>query len=148
MQVITHKCSIEFGHAEVYVNGMHTDLDSPPNSSMHMFKRAGSNTPSVRKKHLESTSPEMAQALAEAASQVSAIVRGITLHSTTASTSTGASPAKQIQNRSKCYKQLVDLKSLWSQGLITDEDYAQEKDAIRGLLKNCAHTYYKKLNRH
>ena len=30
--------------SEVYANGMHTDLDNPPNNSM--FKRAGPSTPS------------------------------------------------------------------------------------------------------
>ena len=49
----------------LYANGMHTDLDKPPNNSM--FKKAGSNTPSAKKKQSDSTSPEMAQALTQAA---------------------------------------------------------------------------------
>ena len=101
--------------SELYANGMHTDLDTPPNNSM--FKRAGSTTPAIKKKQTESTSPEMAEALTQAASQVSsAIVAAFTPRSVVPSTSSGtsASPAKVIENRSRCYKQLNDLQSLIS----------------------------------
>lgn len=120
--------------SEMYANGMHTDLENPPNNSM--FKRAGSSTPSTKKKQSDSTSPEMAQALTQAASQVSsAIVAAFSPKSNTLSTSSGISPAKVIENRSRCYKQLGDLHSLRSQGLLSEEDYVREKDAITGLLK-------------
>ena len=122
--------------SEVYANGMHTDLDSPPTNSM--FKRAGSGTgtPSTKKKQTDSTSPEMAEALTQAASEVSsAIVAAFTPKSAVPSTSTCVSPAKVIENRSRCYKQLSDLQSLRSQGLLSEEEYVREKDAIMGLLK-------------
>ena len=122
--------------SELHANGMHTDLDTPPSNSM--FKRAGSSTPTTNKKQTDSTSPEMAEALTQAATQVSsAIVAAFTPRSTIPSTSSGtsASPAKVIENRSRCYKQLGDLQSLKSQGLLSEEDYAREKDAIMGLLK-------------
>ena len=51
---------------------MHTDLDKPPNNSL--FKRAGANTPSTKNKQSDSTSPEMAQALTQAATQVSSAI--------------------------------------------------------------------------
>lgn len=41
--------------------------------------------------------------------------------------STGISLAKIIENRSKCYWQLSDLKGLKSQCLLTEEDYVHEK---------------------
>ena len=123
--------------SELHVNGMHTDLDKPPNNSM--FKRAGSNTPSTKKKQSDSSSPEMAQALTQAATQVSsAIVAAFTPQSVSSGPSTsqtGISPAKIIENRSKCYRQLTDLQNLRSQGLLSDEDYFREKDAIMGILK-------------
>ncbi len=127
--------------SELHANGMHTDLDKPPNNSM--FKRAGANTPSTKKKQSDSTSPEMAQALTQAATQVSsAIVAAFTPQSAAvsggprASTSqTGISPAKIIDNRSKCYRQLTDLQNLLSEGLLSDEDYSREKEAIMGILK-------------
>ena len=59
--------------SELYANGMHTDLDTPPNNSM--FKRAtGLSTPTTKKKQAESTSPEMAEAITQAASQISSAI--------------------------------------------------------------------------
>lgn len=123
--------------SELHANGMHTDLDKPPNNSM--FKKAGSSTPSAKKKQSDSTSPEMAQALTQAATQVSsAIVAAFTPRSVPSGPSTsqtGISPAKIIENRSKCYRQLTELQNLRSQGLLSDEDYSHEKDAIMAILK-------------
>ena len=61
----------------------------------------------------------MAQALTQAATQVSsAIVAACSPKPTTPGISTtGISPAKVIESRSKCYKQLGDLQNLRSQGL-------------------------------
>ena len=109
---------------------MHTDLDNHPSSSM--FKRVGSDTPSTKKKQSDSTSPEMAQVLTHAVSQVSsAIVAAFTPKSITPSTSggTGSSPARVIENCSKCYRQLTDLQNLKSQGLLSEEDYVREEYA-------------------
>ena len=123
--------------SELHANGMHTDLDKPPNNSM--LKRAGSNTPSTNKKQSDSTNPEMAQALTQTDNQVSsAIVTAFTPQSTSncpSTSQTGISAAKVIENRSKCYRQLTDLQNLRSQGLLGEEDYFHEKDAIMGILK-------------
>ena len=81
----------------------------------------------------------MAQALTQAATQVSsAIVAAFTPRSVPSGSSTsqtGISPAKIIENRSKCYRQLTELQNLRSQGLLSDEDYSHEKDAIMAILK-------------
>ena len=45
------------------------------------------------------------------------------------------SPAKIIENRSKCYWQLSELRNLKDEGLISDEDYDHERGAIMGMLK-------------
>lgn len=117
--------------SEMYANGMHTDLDSPPTNSM--FKRAGSGTPISKKKN---DSPEMAQALTHAATQVSsAITAALTPKSSASSSSTGVSPARAIESRSKCYRQLGELQNLKLQGLLNEEDYDCERAAIMGLLK-------------
>ena len=119
--------------SEVYANGMHTDLDNPPNNSM--FNLSGSNTPSTKKRS-NSTSPEVAQALSQAATQVSsAIVAAFTPKASTTNCSGGMSPAKIFEGRSKCYKQLADLQLLKSQGLLDELEYASEKDAIMVMLK-------------
>lgn len=118
--------------SELHGNGMYTDLDNPPNNSM--FKRAGVNTPSTKKPK----NAEITHAFTEAATQVSsAIVSALTPRSATdrPNTSTGINPAKIIDNRSKCYRQLSDIQSLKSQGLLSEEDYLREKEAIMVILK-------------
>ena len=82
----------------------------------------------------------MAQALTQAATQVSSatcIVAAFTPQPASSGPSTpqtGISPAKIIENRSKCYRQFTDLQNLKSQGLLRDEDYFREKDAIMEIL--------------
>ena len=51
------------------------------------------------------------------------------------SSSCGTSPARLIDNRSKCYKQLADLNSLKQSGLLSDAEYASEREAVMGVLK-------------
>ena len=45
------------------------------------------------------------------------------------------SPAKIIDNRSKCYRQLSELRNLKDEGLISGEDYDHERSAIMSMLK-------------
>lgn len=118
--------------SELHANGMYTDLDNPPNNSM--FKRAGATTPVTKKPN----NSEFTHAVSAAATQVStAIVSALTPKSTTErpSASTGISPARIIDNRSKCYRQLSDLQNLKSQGVLSEEDYLREKEAILVILK-------------
>ena len=123
--------------AEMKCSGTYSDLENPPAHSM--FKRAGTTTPSTTpstKKNVDSSGPEMAQALTQAASQVSAaIVAACPRPKECAQPSNFSSPAKVIENRSKCYKQLGELKNLMMQELLGEEDYEREKNAILQLLK-------------
>ena len=48
----------------------------------------------------------------------------------------GDSPAKIIDNRSKCYKQLGELRNLKESGILSDAEYATERAAIMSTLKN------------
>lgn len=48
---------------------------------------------------------------------------------------TAISPAKAIDNRSKCYKQLSDLKNLLESGVLSEQEYSGEKATIMGVLK-------------
>ena len=52
-----------------------------------------------------------------------------------ASTKPSLSPAKIIDNRSKCYRQLSELRNLKDEGLISDKDYDHERSAIMGMLR-------------
>ena len=54
---------------------------------------------------------------------------------TSSSSTIGTSPAKLIDNRSKCYKQLADLNNLKQSGLLSDSEYASEREAIMSTLK-------------
>ena len=49
--------------------------------------------------------------------------------------STSSSPAKMIDSRAKLYKQLSELQNLRSTGILTDAEYATEKETIMDLLK-------------
>ena len=47
------------------------------------------------------------------------------------------SPVRQIvDNRSKCYKQLSELKNLEDTGVLTSEEYVLEKEAVMATLKS------------
>lgn len=78
----------------------------------------------------------MAEALTQAASQVSAaIVAACPPKPREIFQALSFSPAKVIEKRSKCYKQLGELQNLKLQGLLSDDDYDREKDAILQLKK-------------
>ena len=53
----------------------------------------------------------------------------------TLTSSLGTSPAKVIDNRSKCYKQLTDLGNLKESGVLSEAEYASEREAIMSVLK-------------
>lgn len=53
----------------------------------------------------------------------------------TTSKSSITSPAKLIENHSKVYKQLSELKVLKSNGVLNDEEYTTEKATTMDLLK-------------
>ena len=46
-----------------------------------------------------------------------------------------SSPAKSIDNRSKCYKQLNELNGLKMAGVLSPEEFDTEKEAIMSVLK-------------
>ena len=47
----------------------------------------------------------------------------------------GHSPSKMIDSRSKCYKQLSDLNNLKLSGVLTDDEYAKEKESVLSMLR-------------
>ena len=47
----------------------------------------------------------------------------------------GTSPAKLIDNRTKCYKQLSELNNLKQSGLLSKEEYHAEREAVMEILK-------------
>ena len=98
---------------EMIGGDLHSSLETPPNTSM--FIRAGGGTPSRKK-----SDQSVTQALTLIANQVSSLVydAGQSRPGTRRSpTTVSGSPAKMIENRSKCYHQLKELQDLKSAGV-------------------------------
>lgn len=110
--------------SEMHIGGVHSSLDNPPNSTM--FHRAGSGGP--RKKNHTS---EIASAIG---SLTNALSPKLVTPSSGSTSGSACSPAKLIDNRGKCYKQLSELKSLFESGVLTEE-YTSERSVILGMLK-------------
>ena len=108
--------------AEMVHGGLHSSMEEPPTSTM--FVRCGKGTKSKRQSGLDNT---LSQAITQLASALSP-------QSSRVSTPIGTSPAKLIDSRSKCYKQLVDLNNLKLSGILDDEEYTQERQTIMKML--------------
>ncbi len=91
-----------------------------------MFARAGGGTPSRK------SNQGVAAALTGVANQLSGALSPVP---TSNPSTLGTSPAKIIENRSKCYKQLSELNNLKTTGVLTEEEYQVEKDAVMTTLK-------------
>ena len=106
--------------------GLHPSLDEPPTS---MFARAGGGQ-ATKKPSVSTNDRPLSQAISQLAAAISPSSshpgRGATL---------GTSPAKLIDNRTKCYKQLSELSNLKQSGLLNNEEYYAEREAIMEVLK-------------
>ena len=114
-------------------SGMHSSQEEPPNTTM--FHRAGGNTPSRKKDHSGPT----IQVLADAATTIAS---ALSPRAPPVAPSTGTSPGRLIEHRSKLYKQLSELKNLYSTGILTEQQYETEKNSILNLLgqsERCRH---------
>ena len=110
--------------SEMYNGGVYSSLNEPPTSTM--FVSAG--TPTVKKTFTKSDS--LTQPITQIATALSP---GTT--SSSRGPMLAVCPAKVIENRSECYKQLADLSNLKQSGLLDDEEYAAERQAIMEVLK-------------
>ncbi len=108
--------------AEMHVGGYQPSLDEAPSNSM--FLRAGGAAVKRR-----TTADIVSQAINQLSPALSPSITTPTSHSS-------GSPAKLIDNRSKCYKQLGELKNLMQAGILSDEEYSREREAIMGTLKS------------
>ena len=106
---------------EMVVGNLHSSIEEPPSTSM--FMRAGGSTP--KRKSGQSVN----EALAFVADQISSVL------SPSSSSVGGGSPAKVIDNRTKCYKQLAELNNLRSSGVLDESEYHREKESVMATLK-------------
>ena len=115
--------------AELIVGGM-CSIDRPPcNNSM--FKRAGAGDGASKRNESHVT-----QALTNViTAALSAKDNQESQQSTPRPSTSISNPAKLIENHSKLYKQLSELKNLKGCGVLDDEEYATEKATIMDLLK-------------
>lgn len=111
--------------AEMVAGGIYSSLDDPPNTSM--FVRAGGGTPHKRK---EQDSP-----VVHALSEVATVLTSALSPRVAANPAGLSSPAKLIESRSKLYKQLSELQTLRTSGVLTEEEYRAEKEVIMELLR-------------
>lgn len=113
--------------SELIVGGLHISYsDAPDNNTM--FNRAGGGAKSKSK----CDESPVAQALTDAATAITSV---LTPKSSTVTARSRNSPAKLFENRSNLYRQLSELHSLKSAGVLTVEEYAMEKEAIMELLQ-------------
>ena len=117
--------------AEMHNGGLHPSLDEPPTTSM--FTRAGGGQ-ATKKKTSASANDPLSQAISQLAAALSPSITPSSSHAGRGAT-LGASPAKLIDNRTKCYKQLSELSNLKESGLLSNEEYYAEREAIMDVLK-------------
>ena len=120
--------------AEIHNGGLHPSLDEPPKTTIMyvcMFARAGGGQAAKKK---PSADP-LTQAISQLAAAISPSITPTPSH-TGRGAPLGTSPAKLIDNRTKCYKQLSELSNLKESGLLSDEEYHAEREAIMEVLKN------------
>lgn len=107
---------------EMMVSGLHNSTDDPPNTSM--FLRAGG-----KPMQKQNSQPQVTQLVADAAT---AIASAFAAPPTSSNQQLGAD--QLIDSRTKLYKQLSDLKSLHSMGVLTDEEYLSQKQTTMEIL--------------
>ena len=108
--------------SEMIVGGLHSSFDDPPESSM--FTKAGKSSSGAKKG---------AVGIADALTKAAVAITSSKLPAPSLPLHAGSSPAKQIESRSQCYKQLHDLNALKVSGIISNEE---KKTAIMDILKN------------
>jgi len=108
--------------SELIVNEAHESLDEPPTCSM--FKRACRNDNNRQREKTLS----MSEAITHAAQAFSSAFSPPPV-------SHSKGPTNMIDSRSKCYTQLSELNNLRSAGVITEDEYLNEKSAIMEVLK-------------
>ena len=114
--------------AEMIAGSIHMSTDDPPGTSM--FVRAGGQA-----KKGDGSSPSITKAITDAACAITNVLTPKQNLPNKVQNVSTCSPVKAIENRSKLYKQLSELNNLKSSGVLTEEEYVSEKQAIMALLQ-------------
>jgi hypothetical protein len=108
--------------SEMIVGGLHPSQNEHPETTM--FARCG-GAMNVKKKSSSNNVVKAIDKLSDALSPKQS-----------SGTFQGHSPARVIENRSRCYKQLAELKNLQVSGILTSEEYLSEREAVMASLKS------------
>ena len=111
--------------SETIIGGIHKSKDIAPTNPL--FLRAGGTYP---KKKSAAGNDALTQAVTDIATALNP--KPIPNVGTNQLLN---SPAKIIESRSKCYRQLSELRNLVESGLLSNEEYQIERDAIMNTLK-------------
>ena len=111
--------------SEMVVGGIYVSLDNPPKTSM--FVRAGGGSKGKKNDGIS---------LSDAVGQISTAITSLSpTPKTPVLPAAVGSPAKSIDNRSKCYKQLNELNGLKMAGVLSVKEFDAEKTLILNVLK-------------
>lgn len=113
--------------AKMQVNGLHDDLDTPPNIPSF------SNPP--KRQRTNSLSDSLTGAAIAFANTLSQGPNTIPV------SSMGVSPGKTIELRMKSYQQLRYLQQLYDDGIIDEEDFKQQKKNVLGSLRSLSPSF-------
>ena len=111
--------------AEMKKSGVHYSTSEPPITSMFTHAGTGGSTSESTKK----ITPDVSVALNQIASALSP------KPASKSATVQSSSPAKLIENRTKCFKQLAELKHLKYTEILSEEEYRKEREAVMKTLK-------------
>ena len=106
---------------------VHSSLGEPPTISMFICAGSGNRTSQ------NSSNNPLSQAITQIASALSTNASP-NLSNAGCGSVPGTSPTKLIDNRSKCYQQLSNLSALKQSGLLSDEEFSAEREAIMQVL--------------
>ena len=116
--------------SEMIVGKTHNSTDDPPTCSMFVKAGKGNNRKKEKEKEDKTDKTDMTEAVTQAAHAISSA-----FSPPPSATTNCPSPAKVIEACSRCYKQLHDLKNLKETGVLTDDKYSGEKEAVMSVLK-------------
>jgi len=107
--------------AEMFVGGTYSSLQDPP--SGQMFVRCGTGG---------ATSKQRSSNIVQAIEKISS---ALSPKSSVQSVPSSCCPGRIIEGRSRCYKQLGELMNLKASGLLSEEEYLSEREAVMASLK-------------
>lgn len=109
--------------ARMVANGLHDDIEEPP------------NVPAFCSTPKRSRQPSVSNAISGAAIAITKALGGTPQEDRPSGCRAGVSPGKAIELRMKNYEQLRYLQQLLEDGILSQAEYSEQKDDILGSLR-------------